>query len=144
MPSSSTAALSREQHCSVCNDHCELPANLEFDPEEDVLATSCFACGDSVCTSLCCSVERDYLRYGVQRICADCELAHFPDAELLQRQRAYQAAGYPNYVQLGCADHAETLLRHARRSVEQIYRIDQVRVRRGKRSSFRAFSASHS
>jgi hypothetical protein len=129
-----------QEYCEVANQGCECPSNLTLDRDEPGVETICFACGLPVCRGICCSVERDYLGYGVQRICADCELLHFADAALGQRQRAYQEAGYADWFLLGAREYAEGLLRKAEKAAEEIYRIARAHKLKGTPSSFRAFS----
>jgi hypothetical protein len=128
--------------CSVVSQGCEAPANLLYYGEPGA-GFECFACGMPVCDGICCSIERDYLTYGTQRICAACEDLHFKDAELSLRQRAYKQAGYENWFLLGARDYADSVVQQAERQLIEIWRINQVLRRRGRRGSFHDFSARH-
>jgi len=131
------------ESCSVANQGCQVPANLDYsclDPERDVLVT-CFACGLPVCTGEICSIVREYLHYGPQRICAYCEEDRFPDGELSIRQRAYKQAGYADWFLLGARDYADGVVQEAVRQIERIYRIERSRRLSGMPSTFREWSA---
>lgn len=55
--------------CSVVDQFCDSPANLEHPVN---VRAVCFCCGEHVCTK--CSSKRKYLCYGKQRLCNKCQI----------------------------------------------------------------------
>lgn len=65
------AAREERDMCSVADQHCEAPANLEGGRPP---RGKCFVCGYAVCRM--CSSFRRYYSYGRVRMCNNCQEEH--------------------------------------------------------------------
>ena len=75
--------------CAVVDQFCTSPANVEPPvPARGV----CFACGEAVCAK--CSTKRQYLRFGVKRICNTCQIEMDGNEDRVM-ERMNRLAGYP-------------------------------------------------
>lgn len=103
--------------CCQVNQHCSAPANGPGQAR-----SSCFACGEPVCTAPGCSIRVEhYLNHGRQRICENCLTQRFGDpcsgcsgGLLRLYQQWAEESGYPGeqgavYVQDFMKPHRERL-----------------------------------
>lgn len=79
----------RPEVCSVVDEFCLLPANLEPQRRTNV---RCFGCGQPVCAN--CSLLTTWYTFGRQRICHNCLRELHDQADPIVLEHLYLLAGY--------------------------------------------------
>jgi hypothetical protein len=95
----------RPETCSVVDQFCLYPANIEFRAGTTI---RCFACGQPVCRN--CSLMAPWYPFGTKRICHNC-LREEPRGYPAVFEHLYALAGYPPGV--GAAAAAELIQANA-------------------------------